>query len=40
MNKFMQQAQALKEEIIEYRRTIHANPEVGNDLPITTKRVY
>jgi len=39
MNKFMEQAQALKEEIIDYRRTIHANPEVGSDLPITTKYV-
>jgi amidohydrolase len=36
MNKFMEQAQAIKDEIISFRRTIHENPEVGEHLPKTT----
>ena len=35
MNKFMEQAQAIKGDIVEYRRTIHSNPEVGAELPKT-----
>nr|WP_302595437.1 M20 family metallopeptidase [uncultured Cellulosilyticum sp.] len=35
MNKFMEQAQFIKEDIIGYRRTIHSNPEVGTKLPET-----
>ena len=35
MNKIMEQAMAIKDDIISYRRTIHANPEVGTELPMT-----
>lgn len=35
MNKFMEQAIAIKDDIVEYRRTIHSNPEVGTELPKT-----
>ena len=35
MNKFMEQAIAIKDDIVEYRRTIHSNPEVGAELPKT-----
>lgn len=35
----MEQAQLLKSELIEYRRTIHENPEVGTSLPATKKYV-
>ena len=35
MNKFMEQAIAIKNDIVEYRRTIHSNPEVGAELPKT-----
>ena len=39
MNKMMEQALAIKDELVSYRRTIHANPEVGTHLPMTTKFV-
>lgn len=29
MNKFMEQAIAIKDDIVEYRRVIHSNHEVG-----------
>ena len=35
MNSFMKQAQSIKDDLIEYRRTIHSNPEVGDKLPKT-----
>lgn len=35
MNKFMEQARSIKEDIVDYRRTIHSNPEVGDHLPKT-----
>ena len=35
MNKFMEQAKLIKEDMIVYRRTIHSNPEVGSKLPET-----
>ena len=35
MKTFLEQAQLIKEELIEYRRTIHAHPEVGPVLPHT-----
>ena len=31
----MEQAIAIKDDIVEYRRTIHSNPEVGAELPKT-----
>ena len=39
MNKIMEQAIAIKDDIVSYRRVIHANPEVGTELPMTTKFV-
>lgn len=39
MNKFMEQAIAIKDDIVSYRRKIHANPEVGAELPMTKKFV-
>ena len=35
MNKFMEQARAIKDDIVTYRRTIHSNPEVGEKLTKT-----
>ena len=35
MNKFIDQANLIKNDIIEFRRTIHRNPEVGDKLPKT-----
>ena len=35
MNKFMEQAKLIKDELISYRRTMHSNPEVGSELPKT-----
>ena len=35
MNKFMEQAIAIKDDIVEYRRVIHSNTEVGAELPKT-----
>ena len=39
MKKFIEQAKLIKEEIISYRRVIHSNPEVGQELPKTKKYV-
>lgn len=39
MNQFLENARAMKEELIKYRREIHQNPEVGDHLPQTTKYV-
>lgn len=39
MNRFIEQAKLIKEYMIEYRRTIHKNPEVGAELPKTKKYV-
>ena len=35
MNKFMEQAIAIKDDIVEYRRVNHSKPEVGAELPKT-----
>lgn len=35
MNKVLEQAKQIKDEIISYRRRIHQNPEVGDKLPKT-----
>ena len=35
MNDFIKQAQLIKDDLINYRRTIHNNPEVGPELPET-----
>lgn len=39
MNKFMEQAKLIKNDIVSYRRTIHQNPEVGAELPKTKSYV-
>ncbi|MEN8076134.1 M20 family metallopeptidase [Clostridioides difficile] len=39
MNTFIEQAKLIKEDMIEYRRTIHKNPEVGAKLPETKRYV-
>ncbi|MBQ6631313.1 MAG: amidohydrolase [Romboutsia sp.] len=39
MNNLLEQANLIKDEIVSYRRHIHANPEVGTHLPMTTKYV-
>ncbi|WP_050614178.1 M20 metallopeptidase family protein [Bacillus testis] len=39
MNKYLESARAMKDELIQYRREIHQHPEVGDDLPQTTKFV-
>lgn len=39
MKKFIEQAKLIKEEIISYRRVIHSNTEVGQELPKTKKYV-
>ncbi len=39
MNEMMNQANAIKEDLITFRRTIHSNPEVGEVLPKTTSYV-
>lgn len=39
MEKILQSAKLIKYEIIEMRRMIHENPEVGDDLPKTTSYV-
>ncbi|WP_426349039.1 M20 metallopeptidase family protein [Alloiococcus sp. CFN-8] len=39
MNKILESAKAMKEELIKIRREIHRNPEVGDNLPNTTKYV-
>ncbi|AIY78646.1 amidohydrolase family protein [Clostridium botulinum 202F] len=35
MNKIMNQAKLIRDDLITYRRTIHSNPEVGSKLPKT-----
>ena len=35
MNKFIEQAKLIKEDMVVYRRTIHSNPEIGSKLPKT-----
>lgn len=35
MDNILEQAKSIKDDIIGYRRTIHANPEVGAELPET-----
>lgn len=35
MNKILEQAQAIKSDLVNYRRTLHQNPEVGDTLPKT-----
>ena len=35
MKEIMNQAKSIKNDIVEYRRTIHENPEVGDTLPKT-----
>ena len=35
MDNFINQAKKIKDELIDYRRTIHENPEVGDNLPKT-----
>ena len=39
MNNILEQALSIKDDIVSYRRYIHANPEVGTHLPMTTKYV-
>ncbi|MGM9973585.1 MAG: M20 family metallopeptidase, partial [Clostridiaceae bacterium] len=39
MNKILESATAMKEELIKIRREIHQNPEVGDRLPKTTEYV-
>lgn len=39
MDNFMNEAIKLKDELIEYRRTIHKNPEVGSTLPKTKEYI-
>ena len=39
MNEIMNQAKAMKEELITFRRTLHSNPEVGDALPKTKSYV-
>ena len=35
MNEIINQAKLIKDNLIKYRRTIHSNPEVGQELPKT-----
>ena len=39
MNHFLQRAEELKESMLNDRHYLHQHPEVGNELPITTKYV-
>ena len=39
MDNFAERAQGLKDELVEIRRHIHQNPEVGRDLPATREFV-
>ena len=39
MNEIMNQAKSIKEDLINFRRTIHSNPEVGDALPKTKSYV-
>ena len=40
MNPFIEQALLIKDELINYRRIIHENPEVGAVLPKTKVLFY
>lgn len=37
---FLKRAEELKPELVAWRRTLHANPEIGFELPETTKFVW
>ena len=39
MRKILENAQLIKDEIVTFRRTIHQNPEFGQNLPKTTAYV-
>ncbi|WP_042351492.1 M20 metallopeptidase family protein [Bacillus massiliigorillae] len=39
MHQLLESARAMKDELIQYRRDIHQNPEVGDHLPLTAKYV-
>lgn len=39
MNTFIEQAKAFKEDIINHRRMLHQNPEIGQSLPMTKRYV-
>lgn len=39
MKEIMNQAKAIKEDLITFRRTLHSNPEVGESLPKTKQYV-
>ncbi len=39
MNQILERAEAIKPKLIEWRRVIHENPEVGLDLPKTVRLV-
>jgi len=39
MNKYLDQANAIMFQLVQDRRYLHANPEVGFDLPKTTEYV-
>lgn len=39
MRKILENAQLIKDEIVTFRRTIHENPEFGQNLPKTTAYV-
>ena len=39
MNRILESAKQIKDELVEIRRTIHKNPEIGDDLPKTTEFV-
>ncbi|MFV0424056.1 MAG: M20 family metallopeptidase [Bacilli bacterium] len=39
MNKYLEMSQKIESEVIEIRRYLHAHPEIGFDLPITTNFV-
>ena len=40
MHTIYQEAMAIKDQVIGWRRAIHQNPEVGMDLPNTVALVY
>ena len=40
MNEIINQAKAIKEDLVTFRRTIHRNPEVGATLPKTNNSVW
>ena len=39
MNHFMKRAEELKDSLLNDRHFLHMHPEIGNDLPETTKYV-